>query len=116
MDNMLHKLHSRGFVHGDIRVENMVFTTNTSYLIDFDMVQQEGACYPLGYTYHEDLKHPEAQENRPTRKVHDRFSLAAIMKTVHTRRSDTSSAIIGKVEDEDMQWSLENISSELLNV
>ena len=59
----------RGFVHGDVRAENMVFTTNTSYLIVFNMVQQEGARYRLGYMYHEQLRHPEAQENKLQQRI-----------------------------------------------
>ena len=46
---MLHKLHEQGYVHGDMRKENIIFGADedtTSYLIDFDMAKQEGATYP----------------------------------------------------------------------
>ena len=41
---MLHKVHEEEYVHGDIRIENIVFAAeeNTSYLIDFDLAKKEG--------------------------------------------------------------------------
>ena len=34
---MLVKLHDQGYVHGDVRLQNIVFTENNSVLIDFDL-------------------------------------------------------------------------------
>ena len=44
---MLHKVHEEEYVHGDIRIENIVFAAeeNTSYLIDFDLAKKEGKKY-----------------------------------------------------------------------
>ena len=81
---MLHKLHEQGYVHGDMRKENIIFGADdedtTSYLIDFDMAKQEGATYPKGFKYFENLRHEEAREGNAMKKEHDRFSLRCVMK------------------------------------
>ena len=38
---MLHNIHQLGYVHGDIRLENMIFFGDTSFLIDFDLSKRE---------------------------------------------------------------------------
>jgi Fungal protein kinase len=35
--NHLEQLHKRGYVHGDIRAFNIIFTEDSGYLIDFDI-------------------------------------------------------------------------------
>ena len=46
----LQYFHSKGFVHGDIRLLNMVFSEEKSQLIDFDFGGKVGeAKYPPGY-------------------------------------------------------------------
>ena len=45
---MLHKLHEAGYVHRDIKKENIIFNDDKdiSYLIDFDLAKKEGGKYP----------------------------------------------------------------------
>ena len=79
---MLHKVHEQGFVHGDVRLSNIIFSGDTSYLIDYDLARKEDkveGLYPAGYN-RIPQRHPDAKAHLPMRKVHDRFSLAKIMK------------------------------------
>ena len=46
----LKRMHHLDFVHGDIRLLNMVFSNEKSELIDFDFSGKTGSTlYPLGY-------------------------------------------------------------------
>ena len=77
----LHKVHEEGYVHGDIRCENMIFskTSDASYLIDFDLARPERhGFYPDGYN-HLSMRHVDACASQPMKKEHDRFSLWKIM-------------------------------------
>ena len=42
----LDHLHDQNIVHSDIQLANIVFTQDTSYLIDFDLADKEGILYP----------------------------------------------------------------------
>ena len=78
----LQKVHKLGFVHGDVRRENMVFTTNgtSSYLIDFDLAQkEEEGYYPLEYNTTGIPRHPDATPGKPMKKEHDRYALAEVI-------------------------------------
>ena len=35
---MLSEMHCRGFVHGDVQLDNIVFSDDRSHLIDFDFI------------------------------------------------------------------------------
>ncbi len=75
----LHKLHDKGYVHCDIRIENLVFGGNSvSYLIDLDLTRKENTRYPRGYNSEILFRHHDAQEIKPALKVHDRYSLGQI--------------------------------------
>ena len=43
---MLAKVHRAGYVHGDVRLANMIFAQGGSYLIDFDLARKENQKYP----------------------------------------------------------------------
>jgi Fungal protein kinase len=50
--NHLEQLHKRGYVHGDIRAFNIIFTEESGYLIDFDiggLEDENSTMYPRGY-------------------------------------------------------------------
>lgn len=74
----LDSLHKSNFVHGDVRLENMVFTDDikTGYLIDYDFSGKEGELYPKNYNGSLEGRHNFAQAEKPMSKKHDRFSLA----------------------------------------
>ena len=77
----LDKLHGLGYVHSDIRIENIVFLENASAkLIGFDLAGNVGTKYPIGYNKSLECRHPEAQEDYPRKKCHDRFSIISIIK------------------------------------
>ena len=63
---VLEKMHGWGYIHGDVRVQNMVFnrTNRESYMIDFDLSRLEtnSPRYPKNYNFqyfHE--RHSNAQ-------------------------------------------------------
>jgi serine/threonine protein kinase len=79
----LASMHDKSFVHGDIRLSNMVFTPDgRSTLIDFDFTGKQGVNkYPQGFV--EDLvdtvRHTEAKGGQLLSIEHDLFSMAAVM-------------------------------------
>lgn len=115
---MLHKVHEQGFVHGDVRLSNIIFSGDTSYLIDYDLARKEDkveGLYPAGYNRIPE-RHPDAKAHLLMRKVHDRFSLAQIMKKyvthyVDRNNSAQANAIIEKMKD--CQNPLDSIADEL---
>jgi serine/threonine protein kinase len=42
---ILRTLHIRGYVHGDIRIENIIFSSNCSLIIDYDFARQKNELY-----------------------------------------------------------------------
>ena len=62
------------YIHGDIRIENIVFGHGTSYLIDFDLARKQEDS-PKGY-YSYGIRHRSA---RPMDKKHDIFSMKKVM-------------------------------------
>ncbi len=77
---MLDKLHSAGYVHGDIRLANLVFGNDgKGYLIDFDLAGLEGSLYPRLYERNFDVRHGQAIAGMEMCKSHDRYSLAIIV-------------------------------------
>lgn len=57
-------IHSHGFIHGGIRIENITFKDDgNSVLIDFDLARRESdedCYYPVGYN-HLKIRHKDAQ-------------------------------------------------------
>ena len=78
----LHKVHTEGYIHGDIREANIIFNDSESDLIDFDLAQGVGGIYPLGYN-HFDVRHQDARGGIEMKREHDRHALAKIMESVH---------------------------------
>eukprot|EP00977_Amphora_coffeiformis_P012999 scaffold3337_cov169-Amphora_coffeaeformis.AAC.9 len=73
-------LHNNGYVHGDILPRNMLFSGNEGYIIDFDLMRQEGQQYVLGYNYvdFEKYRHTDAQAQKQMKKTHDVHALTII--------------------------------------
>ncbi len=78
---MLHKLHIRRYVHGDIREANLVFDHENcaGYLIDYDLARESGKLYPDGY-FNAEIRHEDAITGLPMCMNHDRHSLAKIVE------------------------------------
>lgn len=53
----LQRLHRENIVHGDIRVCNIVFTQDSSHLIDYDLAQKALKRYPVRYNAMESERH-----------------------------------------------------------
>lgn len=70
--NMLDKVHRAGYIHGDIRITNLIFSEDgtNSYLIDYDLARRDKVgCYPFGYYFNQSCHHPAAKQDR---QIHDR--------------------------------------------
>jgi len=77
----LQKLHERGYVHGDVRVKNILFSYDgkTSYLIDFDLSRKRGNVYPPYYFFDSSVRHTEARSGNLMKEVHDLEGLKLII-------------------------------------
>eukprot|EP00543_Licmophora_paradoxa_P005481 CAMPEP_0202441810 /NCGR_PEP_ID=MMETSP1360-20130828/1319_1 /ASSEMBLY_ACC=CAM_ASM_000848 /TAXON_ID=515479 /ORGANISM="Licmophora paradoxa, Strain CCMP2313" /LENGTH=343 /DNA_ID=CAMNT_0049056963 /DNA_START=279 /DNA_END=1310 /DNA_ORIENTATION=- len=86
----LQTLHGSGYVHGDIRLSNMILGADKGKLIDFDLSGKENErTYPLKFANVQDtIRHPEIVAAMKAnnvdalylKKKHDWFSLRAVMK------------------------------------
>jgi serine/threonine protein kinase len=88
----LNFMHERSFVHGDIRLSNMIFSLHgKSTLIDFDFTGIQGQNkYPEGFVevLADTVRHPEAKGGQLLRTEHDLFSMAAVMQLFKCSNSD----------------------------
>ena len=75
----LHKLHQMDLVHSDVRLANIVFTAESSFLIDFDLTDKVGTRYPAGYSIL-DERHKEATALAKREKIHDRHAVWYLLK------------------------------------
>ena len=81
----LEKLHSAGFVHGDIRRSNLIFDKDDdkkAWMIDFDLAGKEGTLYPSAYNHvNIQERHTSARAGEPRNKAHDLFAIKTIFET-----------------------------------
>lgn len=73
----LERVHAAGWVHGDLRAENFVFSPDGSsaWVIDFDLAGEVGTKYPRGFYSGLGCRHPDAIRDKPREVTHDRFAL-----------------------------------------
>ncbi len=78
----LERLHSQGYVHGDVRVTNMVFNDDAGSLIDFDFcrVVSDSTRYCSGYSHHLEERHVDARANNCMRIEHDVYSMVYVCR------------------------------------
>ena len=85
--SQLEALHSKGFVHGDIRGFNVVFcaTDEEGWLIDFDFGGQPGRKYPKGYrtALDDGLRLGDAKGETKILPWHDWFALGTLLFSIH---------------------------------
>ena len=91
------RLHTFGFVHGDVRRANMIFTANSnSRLIDFDFCGMAHYPQTLVCDLDDAERHPEVLsvgtgvEVKPT-TLHDLFSLASVMDMYEVGKEECKS-------------------------
>ena len=91
----LKELHAEGLCHADIRASNIVFNGNSSCLIDFDYCVREdaGMLYPLSWNVEipDGERHPNACAGQPIERLHDVFSICAVMLKFAPRDADQNS-------------------------
>lgn len=73
----LKKIHETGYVHGDIRVSNIVYGSHTDSgtIIDCDFASTEGAEYPQCFSSDVAERAAGAKKLNPMKQSHDRESL-----------------------------------------
>ena len=75
--------HREGFVHSDIRKENLLFDkeSDQTWMIDFGLAGKEGTPDPTCFNHRNipvEECHPDAKATRQRRK-HDRHALSVIL-------------------------------------
>ena len=80
----LSDMHQNGFVHGDIRLANMVFPKDgKSSLIDFDFVgKHSNSVYFSRYNCELQVRDSRARPNSPMKMEHDRAALKNVIGRV----------------------------------
>ena len=76
-------LHSLGYVHSDVRKNNILFddAKDEAYLIDFDLCDKEDVNYPEVYNHASiSERHKDASADKPRKKIHDVFSILKILQ------------------------------------
>lgn len=74
-------LHRDRYVHGDIRACNIIFTDDSSHLIDYDLAMGgNNPRYPSEYNYLENERHEQAKRGAIMQKIHDRVALSKMIK------------------------------------
>ena len=110
---MLDAVHEAGYVHGDIRPQNLIFFADTSYLIDYDLAGPEGSRYPVGYKDSSfegfNMRHPKAKPCCIMNKSHDRHALHKIMNERYS--SSECAGILDKLLNPQVR--LSNLAEEL---
>ena len=107
----LSEMHKYGFVHGDIRLANMVFPKGgESCLIDFDFVGMHNHnIYASSYNYDLNERCSVALPKSRMQMEHDRFALEYIIRTHVVPRSNKKRKILSMLKDS--SCSLEHIVS-----
>jgi len=80
----LHQLHSKDYVHGDIRSNNLVFHADgrQAWIIDFDLAGNVGEKYPTTYNSRGIPEHHRtAMAGYPRKKEHDLYASSVIIQT-----------------------------------
>ncbi len=71
----LNNIHGTGYVHGDIRMSNIVYGDGTATIIDFDFADLECNVYPEFYSPLVPERAHGAVEGNSMEQIHDRVSL-----------------------------------------
>ena len=87
----LHIIHEQGFVHRDVRACNIIFSKDSSFLIDYDLARKAGARYHIGFVHYKHERHPAARAGYPMYPLHDRYALGVI-QLVATEQANSISA------------------------
>ena len=80
----LSDMHQNGFVHGDVRLANIVFSEDgTSSLIDFDFVGKHNiSVYFSCFNWELEDRDGSARPNSPMKMEHDRVALKNVISRV----------------------------------
>ncbi len=78
----LKMIHDRQYVHGDVRVVNVIFSGcgKEAWLIDFDFAGKVDMPYPVEYGTEFMERHCDAKPMMPRKKIHDIFAMNCILQ------------------------------------
>lgn len=91
-------LHKLGYVHGDIRIENLLYSYDgeEAYILDFDFANPQDTQYPVQFNHDIEERNVRARAGQLMKKHHDRFSLYyCFMKQYGFFSRSEKSALIG---------------------
>ena len=89
-------LHRNKLVHGDVRACNVIFTSSSSHLIDYDLVgKAHTARYKVQYQFFEAERHQDARAGILMEKEHDRYALSLVLE----RQLPDATEVIAKLRD-----------------
>jgi serine/threonine protein kinase len=75
-------MHSLDYVHGDLLPRNLIFDKDDGYVIDFDLMREEGGLYVSGYNHSAfgAYRHKNALAGNKMQKEHDFWALMQMSK------------------------------------
>ena len=104
----LEKLHNEGYVHGDMRKENLVFSETddkAAWIIDFDLAGKVGSRYPSNYNHcNIEERHTNAKANLKRQKVHDTYALCKILQNFFPLSVSTNVIVIVSLEQTPLNY------------
>ena len=96
----LDQLHENNYVHSDVQVANILFPCDgDAKLIDFDLAGKVNTAYPVGYNNLSE-RHPDAKPNVPRLTIHDRYSIAHIIKNqkIYSDFTERQKGILSRIQ------------------
>jgi serine/threonine protein kinase len=81
LSQVVKNLHDAGFVHGDLRANNICVVGDRVCLIDFDWTGRAGVCCYPGFMNHVDIGWaPGASDGLPLQVEHDLHMLGNLIR------------------------------------
>ena len=112
--DQLQVIHNKNYVHGDIRLSNLIFSSKGSKIIDFDFCDMSGtAVYPPTFetNINDGKRHVEVGGNKLITFAHDHFALSEALRLleVSSADSDAWTTILGLICEGDLSAACEEL-------
>lgn len=107
------EIHDKGFVHGDIRLSNIVCSGDVAYFIDFDYSGKENEhTYPQNWNIFisDGQRHKDVKSGGVLRKQHDLHALLYILQLF---KCESHPGYQTAITDYARDWSLKNLAQNI---